>query len=70
MRTEEKIVNGINVVEVIMEDIDFASAELKEQRLNICDTCEYKVNESCSKCSCLLANRVTYVEMFCPEGKW
>lgn len=71
MRTIESIVNGIKVVEVFMEDIDFASTELKSQRLNICNRCEYKTTDnSCSQCSCLLTNRVSYTDSFCPMEKW
>jgi hypothetical protein len=71
MRTVETYVNGIKVVDVIMENSDLSSAELKQQRLDTCNTCEFIVNaESCSRCSCLLVNRVAYVESFCPEGKW
>ena len=71
MKTLERVENGIKIVDVVMEESDFASETLKNQRLAICNTCEFRVNsDSCSKCSCLLVNRVSYVEMFCPEGKW
>ena len=72
MRTIEKDVGGIKVVEVIMEESDFSSAELIATRLAICNTCEFASanKDSCSKCSCLLVNRVAYVESFCPVGKW
>lgn len=71
MRTVERFNNGINVVEIIMEENDFSSKELIQQRYNICKSCEFIVNnDSCSKCSCLLQNRTKYVESFCPEGKW
>jgi hypothetical protein len=71
MRTTENIVGGITIVEVVMEDDDFSTPELIQQRLSICQPCEFIVNnDSCSKCSCLLANRTKYVESFCPEGKW
>jgi hypothetical protein len=63
--------NGISVIEVTMEDSDMSNDVLKQQRLATCFSCEFSVaKESCSKCSCLLANRVAYVEAFCPEGKW
>jgi hypothetical protein len=71
MKTNEIMLNGIKVVEVVMEDEDFSSPLLVEQRLSICRSCEFIVNnESCLKCSCLLSNRTKYVESFCPEGKW
>jgi hypothetical protein len=71
MKIVEKIIGGTRVIEHIMEESDFASAQLVQQRLSTCSTCEFIVNnESCSKCSCLLQSRTKYVEMFCPEGKW
>jgi succinate dehydrogenase/fumarate reductase-like Fe-S protein len=71
MKTVETNVGGISIVEVIMEESDFSTSHQIEHRMSICNSCEFIVNnESCSKCSCLLANRTKYVEMFCPEGKW
>ena len=72
MRTIENIVNGMKVIEVIMEETDFSSDELIATRLTICNTCEFVSanKDSCSKCSCLLESRTKYVEMFCPIGKW
>lgn len=71
MRTIETTHNGVTIVEVIMEDIDFSSNELKNQRLSICKSCEFIINnDACGKCSCLLVNRILYVESFCPVGKW
>jgi hypothetical protein len=72
MRTIEKDVGGIKVVEVIMEESDFSSAELIANRLAICNTCEFVSanKDSCSKCSCLLESRTKYIEMFCPVGRW
>ena len=71
MKTIENNLSGITIVEVIMEESDFSSVELIQQRLATCSTCEFIIkNESCSKCSCLLASRTKYVESFCPEGKW
>lgn len=71
MKTTNTTVNGIQVIEYTLEESDFASIDVQQTRMSICNSCQYQVNnESCSKCSCLLANRVKYIEMFCPEGKW
>jgi hypothetical protein len=71
MITTEKIVNGIPVVEVTLEESDYAPKAMQELRLNTCNGCEFQIPKgSCSKCSCLLENRVKYIDMFCPEGKW
>ena len=45
MRTIENIVNGMKVIEVIMEDSDFSSKELIATRLEICNTCEFVRSE-------------------------
>lgn len=71
MKTTESILDGINIVSIEMEESDFSTPELVQSRLAICNSCEFIVqNESCSKCSCLLANRTKYTDSFCPEGKW
>lgn len=63
------VLNGITVNE-IDQDEDIASDELKQYRLNICNTCEKKQGEGCTECSCLLVNRTAFTESFCPIGKW
>lgn len=72
MKTVEKEVGGIKIIEVIMEDSDFSTPELIAQRLSVCNSCEFvSINkDSCTQCSCLLASRTKYVESFCPIGKW
>jgi hypothetical protein len=71
MKTIEHNVNGIAIYETVLEESDYASVELVNQRLSICGSCEFLVkNESCSKCSCLVQQRTKYVDIFCPEGKW
>jgi hypothetical protein len=69
---EQKIefINGIKVTTITSDEFDLASSELRQQRMNVCDGCEFKVNDSCSQCSCLLNVRIAYLESFCPEGKW
>lgn len=71
MKTIETTVNGVTVYSTVLEDSDYASTELVNTRLNICNSCEYLVkSESCSKCSCLVLHRTKYIDLFCPEGKW
>ena len=71
MRFEESFEHGVKVIKAIIEDSDYASEQLKQERLSVCSGCEFKQGEdACSKCSCLLVNRVAFVESFCPEGKW
>lgn len=72
MISVEENIGGINIIKIVMEESDFSSQELITERLSICSPCEFVSadKQSCSKCSCLLANRTKYAESFCPEGKW
>lgn len=71
MATETiEYVNGIKIVNITHDEFDMASNELKNQRIEICNTCEHKVNDGCKECSCLLVVRTAYKESFCPIGKW
>ena len=71
MKTIEISTGSIKIYETVIEEEDYASSELIQERLDTCYSCEFNVNqESCSKCSCLLAHRTKYKDLFCPEGKW
>ena len=71
MKVIERVIGGIPVFETVMEEGDYASQDLIDERLNTCKSCEFIVNsELCSKCNCLVLHRTKYVELFCPEGKW
>ena len=63
-------INGIKVINVIQDEFDMASAELRQQRLDTCNGCEKKIEDTCSECSCLLSVRTSYLEITCPIGKW
>lgn len=52
----------------------FATVEesIKQQRLEICSTCEHyslKLN-SCKKCGCYLPAKTAFAKTTCPVGKW
>jgi hypothetical protein len=78
MRTVESTYGGVTIIENILEDSDYTTSEVKANRLGICKVCEfYSIDdeqligkESCSKCSCILEHRTSFVDLFCPEGKW
>jgi hypothetical protein len=65
----EQQINGV-VINIFNSEFSIASDELKNERMNVCNTCENKVNDSCKECSCLLVTRTSYVDSFCPIGKW
>lgn len=63
-------VNGVKIINIVTGVDELASDELKQQRLDVCNSCEHKVNDGCNECSCLLVVRTAYKESFCPIGKW
>jgi hypothetical protein len=70
MRIEESILNGIIVRNVIYEDVDFCTEEEKSNRVSVCSVCEYKKQDSCEKCHCLLVSLHGFKTSKCPENKW
>lgn len=47
-----------------------ASEELKNKRLEICNSCEHNKLGVCAKCSCVLQGKVRIKSAQCPLGKW
>lgn len=72
MQTETYIENGVTIHNVILEDSDLASVEVKNQRKAICIECNsYNQEEnSCSSCGCIADTLMTYTDSKCPEGFW
>jgi len=54
----------------------FVSKEVKEARLEICKTCEYRVAASnperdmCNGCGCFILTKASFAPMKCPKEKW
>lgn len=46
------------------------SNEVYEHRLQICDQCDQRVGQSCSKCGCQLALKARGRAFDCPLSKW
>ena len=78
MKILESIQDGVTIIEHILEESDYTTSEVYNTRLHTCKGCEfYSIDktqqigkESCSKCGCILEHRISFVDMFCPEGKW
>lgn len=49
-----------------------ASEDKIQERLSICDACEFKIRESnrCGKCGCFLGKKTQWESSTCPIGKW
>lgn len=66
----EEYVNGIKVTNIIDNVANMASDNVKQERRNICNDCEFRREEICSKCECIL-DVITSLELSeCPAGKW
>ena len=70
MKIEETIEGGILFKRIIYEDSDKRTEEEKNSLLEICNICEFKQNDSCGKCGCLLQTRLQMKEITCPINKW
>jgi hypothetical protein len=47
-----------------------ATKEEIKNRMSICETCPYKVENRCSECGCFLTYKVGLNAEKCPKGKW
>lgn len=54
----------------------FCTASQIEQRYNICKSCEYFTDNTCSQCGCKVIrnaefkNKLFFKQQVCPVGKW
>lgn len=71
MKVVEKIENnGILIREVIYESTDMMEDSQKMVNKNICMSCEFYSNDSCSVCGCLIASLLFLKTSACPKNKW
>ena len=65
---------AMNVEDAIDEQLamerNHASLELRDQRLAICQGCQYLANETCLHCGCFVRFRASLDQKKCPIGKW
>lgn len=51
-----------------------ATQEVRQQRADICATCEFKTTmftlDACGECNCLLGFKLFLATTDCPKGKW
>ncbi len=47
-----------------------SDAELAEERMAICKTCEFFTGKRCTKCGCFMALKTTLRQATCPVHKW
>jgi len=70
MRIEEKIENGIIIRTNIYENSDFSTYDQKQLWLSVCDTCEYKSEDICKFCNCIIESKMMLNTSKCPDNKW
>ena len=70
MKIEESTIDGITIYTKIYEESDFATEQQKETWKSVCNTCEFKNNDSCGKCGCLFESLMNLAEAKCPIDKW
>lgn len=69
MTIKSYVINGVTIFDH-SENAQIADDNVKNQRLNICENCEFKSNDVCSQCNCLLPVKVSILTNSCPIGKW
>jgi membrane protease subunit (stomatin/prohibitin family) len=47
-----------------------ANQETRDQRVKICNDCEYAKLGFCTKCGCVIQIKTSFKVQTCPEGKW
>jgi hypothetical protein len=46
------------------------SSEIQKERMDICNACNYYVNNKCKKCGCQLKVKTQFAGAKCPLNKW
>lgn len=54
----------------VADGLTSATMEIMEERLNICNTCESRVNDRCAACGCFVAAKASMRTGLCPLGHW
>jgi hypothetical protein len=70
MRTEITDTAGIPVYTNILEEHDFATDLQKQTWIDTCNLCEFKNNDRCTNCGCLLESIMNLATAKCPINKW
>lgn len=71
----EKIKSKVETVSdqsLTLAGIKVASAEVKKQRIEICNTCEhlFRLTRTCKKCGCFVEAKTKIESQHCPINKW
>ena len=59
-----------SLADFVADGCKTVSQEQYRQRLEICDECEHRRNNRCTKCGCRLSLKAQGRAFKCPEGQW
>ena len=52
------------------EESDYSTDSQKSNWIEICNSCEFKNNDRCTTCGCLLESIMNLATAKCPINKW
>jgi hypothetical protein len=58
------------VTNALQGNSTLVSDDIRTQRWSTCQTCEFLLNDRCTKCGCFMKVKVAFQTSKCPEGKW
>lgn len=67
---KEQVFNFLSAIKDFVENPLFVTKKEYEERLKICNECQFKVNNSCRKCGCNLSIKARGKAFHCPDKKW
>lgn len=60
----------VNVYELIPQGIPIVSEEKREERYDICKSCDQYEKPMCKSCGCFMPQKTWTIDARCPLGKW
>lgn len=58
------------MAKIIFKETVRADENTVNFRRNTCASCDYKKEEICTSCDCIIESKVQVLDSTCPEGKW
>jgi hypothetical protein len=66
-----EILNGWgNLAKHAIGILDEDTKTISENRLEICNDCEFRKTDFCDECGCFLPAKVLSMDSECPKNKW
>lgn len=61
---------GNALKDFVADGLKTVSAEEYQARLQVCESCEYRVEDRCAQCGCYLTLKARGRAFECPDGRW